>query len=86
MSTNAMEKALWQALSNPHELQRLAGDAAGYLSGFKLDEVERAMMLDWDVRGIVARGINPLLAVSAFSAVNGVEKMGDYAMAINHPG
>lgn len=86
MSTNAMEKALWQALSNPQELQRLVGDAAGYLSGFNLDEAEREMILAWDVRRVVERGVNPLLTVSAFSAVNGVEKMGDYAMAINQPG
>lgn len=86
MSTNAMEKALWQALSNPQDLQRFAGDTAGYLAGFNLDDEERGMLLAWDVRAVVARGVNPLLTVSAFSAVNGVEKMGEYAMAINQPG
>jgi hypothetical protein len=86
MSTNAMEKALWQALSNPQELQRFATDSEAYLSGFKIDEAERRMMLAWDVKQVVARGVNPLLLMSAFSAVNGVEKMGEYAMAINQPG
>jgi hypothetical protein len=86
MSTNEMESALWKALSNPRELRRLVEDAPGYLSGFKLDETERDLMLAWDVRQLVARGVNPLLLMSAFSAVNGMEKMGEYAMAINQPG
>jgi len=85
MSTNAMEKALWQALSNPKELQRFTDDAPVYLSEFNIDEDERAAMLAWDVRQIVSRGVNPLLLMSAFSAVNGMEKMGEYAMAINQP-
>ena len=86
MSTNAMETALWQALSNPQDMGRFATDAAGYLSGFQLDDDERDLIVAWDVRQVVARGVNPLLMLMAFSAVNGIEKMGEYAMAINQPG
>jgi hypothetical protein len=83
MSTNAMEKALWQALSDRKEMQRFREDAPAYLDGFRLDETERALILSWDVAKVVSRGVNPLLVVSAFSAVNGLEKTGEYIMKIN---
>lgn len=85
MSTNAMEKALWQALSNTKEMQRFRENASDYLMDFKIDETERALMLSWNVREVVSRGVNSLLLMSAFSAVHGPQKMGEYAMAINQP-
>ena len=85
MSTNAIEKALWQALSNPKEMQRLCEDAQAYLKDFNLDEEERALLLSWDVAEVVSRGVNPLLLVSAYTAVRGMETMGEYIMKINQP-
>ena len=83
MSTNAIEKALWQALSNPKEMQRFREDPQAYLNDFKLDEKERSLMLTWDVGEVVSRGVNPLLLVSAYTAVKGMDTMGEYIMKIN---
>ena len=85
MSSNAIEKALWQALSNPKETQRFRDDAEAYLRGFNIDEQELSLMLSWDVAEVVSRGVNPLLVVSAFSAVRGLDKTGEYLMKINRP-
>ena len=85
MSANAIDKALWQALSNPKEMQRLREDAQDYLREFKIDDQERQLMLSWDVGELVSRGVSPLLLVSTYTAVEGMDKMGDYIMKINQP-
>lgn len=85
MTTNAIEKALWQALSNPKEMRRFREDAQAYLKDFKLDENERSLMLSWNVGEVASRGVNPLLLVSAYTAVKGMDTMGEYIMTINQP-
>jgi len=85
MSTHAVDKALWQALSNPKEMQRLREDAPSYLKDFNLDEQERSLLLAWEVGELTARGVSPLLLVSTYTAVEGMDKMGDYIMKINQP-
>ena len=85
MSSNAIEKALWQALSNPKEMQRYRDDARAYLKDFKLDEKERSLMLSWDVKEVIARGVNPLLLMSVFTGVKGMEQMMEYLMKVNQP-
>jgi hypothetical protein len=86
MSINALEKALWQAYVNPADTQRFKADARSYLKTFKLDETERALSASWDIRGMVAHGVNPLLIMMAFQTVKGVDKMPEYFMTINQKG
>jgi hypothetical protein len=85
MSINAIEKALWQASTNPADTQRFRDDAQGYLKGFKLEKDERSLMMSWDVGEAISRGVNPLLLLNAFSVVNGMDKMIEYLMKVNQP-
>ncbi|AIT80491.1 hypothetical protein [Novosphingobium pentaromativorans] len=83
MSTNSIEKALWKALSEPREMDRLRADAPGYLSEFNISEEERELILNWDVAEIVRRDVSPLLLLSVFSGVNGARRMPEYLEKIN---
>ena len=83
MSTNSIEKALWEALSDPKEMDRLRADAQGYLSEFNISDEERDLILNWDVEEIVARDVSPLLLLSVFSGVKGPRQMPEYLEKIN---
>ena len=83
MSSCAMEKALWQAVTNPADNQRLRENAASYLSDFRLDADERALIMSWDVKAMAGRGVNELLLMMAFSAINGMDKLPEYLGKIN---
>lgn len=83
MSSNAIERLLWQVNSDPEEAERLREDFQGYLEDFRLDEEERELLLSWDVLGMATRDVNPLLMMSAFAAVNGMEQVVEYIMKIN---
>ncbi len=83
MSSSAMEKALWQAISNPAEGQRLREDPQSYLGDFRLDENERAMILSWDVKAMAGHGVSELLLMMAYSAINGMDKLPEYIGRIN---
>lgn len=85
MSIEAIEKLLWQVTSSPEEAKRLRGDFTAYLQDFRIDKEERSMLTSWDVSALDQRGVNPLLLMSAYAAVNGMDKVGDYIMKINAP-
>ncbi len=83
MSSHAIEKALWQAVTNPADGQRLREDTASYLSGFRLDEDERALIQAWDVKAMADRKVNELLLMMAFSATHGMDQLPVYLGRIN---
>ena len=86
MSTNAIEKLLWQVNSSPAEAERYRADTQAYLNEFRLDEEERSLLTSWDVGTLASRDVNPLLLMSAFATVNGMDKVVEYLMKINQPG
>lgn len=71
MSINAIEKALWQASMKPEQAERLREDAHSYLKAFRIDEDDRWLLASWDVRGLIDRGVHPMIIMMAFAAVNG---------------
>ena len=83
MSSFAIEKALWQASTNPADAQALRTAPADYLAGFRLDEDERALVLAWDVRALVERGVSPMVLLMAFNAAGAGSDMMDYIRRIN---
>ena len=83
MSSFAIEKALWQATSNPADAQALRADPAQYLSHFRLDDDERALILAWDVQALCARGVSPMVLMMAFNAAGAGSDMMDYIRRIN---
>lgn len=85
MSSNAIEKALWQISNNPADAERLRNDPEAYMKEFRLDAEERRLLKSWDVSGLAARDVNPLLLMMAFTAMNGIHKMGEYIQRIHQP-
>ena len=83
MSSNAIEKALWQAISSPAQTQRLREDPHAYLEAYRLDDDERFLLMDWNVSGMAAREVNPLLLMMAYTAINGMDKMPEYIRRIH---
>lgn len=83
MSSNAIEKALWQAISNPRQAELLRENPGAYLDGFRLDEDERALVTSWNVSGMAARDVSPLLLMMAYTAINGMDKMPEYVQRIH---
>ena len=85
MSANAIEKAFWTALADKSQLERYVSDPKGYLEDFKIDPGERTEIENWDVAEIAARGVNPLLLLSFFSAVKSPRDLPEYLQKINTP-
>ena len=83
MSTNAIEKALWQAVMQPADAQRFRDDSDAYLNDFRIDDDERSLLDTWDVAGLASREVNELLLMMAFATINGHDRMGEYVMKIN---
>jgi protocatechuate 4,5-dioxygenase alpha chain len=83
MSSHAIEKALWQAVTNPADGDRLRGDAAAYLLEFRLTDEERDLVLGWDVKALAERRVNELLLMMAFSATHGMDQLPVYLGRIN---
>ena len=85
MSNFAIEKLLWQACSNPADAGAFRAEPAVYLNDFRIDDEERALLLDWDVAGLADRGVNPMLLMMSFNAVAGTGDMMEYVTKINRP-
>ena len=71
MSVNAIEKALWQSSKNAADAKRFREDPHSYLKEFRIDEDERWLLAEWDVSGLINRGVHPMIIMMAFQAVNG---------------
>lgn len=71
MSVFGVEKALWQTTRDAEDAQRMLEDAHAYLGEFNIDEDERWLAAEWDLRALVERGVNPMVLMMAFAAVNG---------------
>ncbi len=85
MSSNAIEKALWKALSDVEEMRRYREDQQSYLKRFNLDDEERSLLLSWDLPKILSRDVSALLLLSAFTAIHGAMRMPEYVATVNGP-
>jgi hypothetical protein len=85
MSTNALEKALWQIGTNPTETERYRAGPDAYAAGFRLDEAERAMLAELVVGAMARRETSTLVLMMAFLAVRGPASMGEYMQSMNRP-
>lgn len=85
MSNFAIEKLLWQTFTNPAEAGAYHADPDSYLRGFRLDEEELALIKVWDVAGLVDRGVNPMVLLMGYNALQPGANMMDYIGKINQP-
>jgi hypothetical protein len=80
MTIYTVERALLDIAAGPQYAAQYAADPATFLSAYPLDPDEVRMILDLDVREMTRRGLNPMLAMRAFSALQGRERLPDYLL------
>lgn len=83
MSTNAIEKALWQIGTNPADAEKFRQAPDNYLEQFRLEPDEQAAVSALAVGELARRDTNTLLLMMAFLAVRGPASMGDYMQSMH---
>lgn len=63
MSRNLLERALWQLSVDRASKERFREDPRGFLGRFALSEEEVEMVVGFDVAGLQAVGVNPMLTM-----------------------
>lgn len=82
MSIHALEQALFDIAAGPTKTAAYRADPEGFLAGYRLEAEEIRMILGMDVRAMIERSINPMLAMRAFTAVEGRQNLGEYMRRI----
>ncbi len=83
MSVNAIETAIWRATTNTVDRDRFRHDMAKYLSEFLVTEEEASLLLSWNIKELIGRGVSPGLMLGAFSAIHGRGKRKEYLEAMH---
>jgi hypothetical protein len=78
MSVHSLEKALFDIASAPPEAQRYRVDPDAYLARYRLDAEEARLIKVLDVRELIARDINPMLVMRAFTSLEGRASLPEY--------
>ncbi len=83
MSTHAVELALWTIVADPRDGRRFQADPDAFLGAFRLDDDEKAMVRDLDVRRLIDLEINSMLVMNAYCAVHGFQNIPTYLQTLN---
>ena len=75
MSVNAIEKVLWEIGNDPSRIQGLMNDSAAYLAAYNLDEEEKNMILEVDVKSLADHGVSTLLTMMVWPLFKGPDSM-----------
>lgn len=78
MTINTIERALFEVASSPERVRQYKASPESFLCSYPLAPDEVGLILNMDVREIIRRGLNPMLAMRAFSAIEGREKISEY--------
>ena len=83
MSTNALEKALWQIGTQAADAEQFRVAPAAYVDRFNLDAEEKVCLVNLDVGEMSRRGTSTLLLMMGFMAIRGPQGMGDYMQSMH---
>jgi hypothetical protein len=78
MSIHAVARALFDIASTSQRTAEFKADPQGFLAGYPLEPDEVQMIVELDVREMLRRQLNPMLAMRAFSAIEGRARMPEY--------
>lgn len=82
MSRNVIERVLHQLTIDRAAKQRFKSDALEYLARYSLNDAERQMLLDFDVAGLQALGVNPMLTMAYWQELSPTRAMRQYMAAL----
>ncbi len=85
VSIHMIEKALFDIAAGPGNTAEYKRDPAAFLKRYALTDEETALIRDLDVREIIARDANAMLAMRAFSCIEGRDRMPEYMRRLNTP-
>jgi hypothetical protein len=83
MSAHAVEMALWRICYDEASGRDFTADAGAFLDRFRITAGERKLIVDADVRGLLALHINDMLIYSFFQALNGRGAAATYLSLMN---
>lgn len=84
MSRNLIERVLHQLTMDRSAKQRFRSDASDYLARYPLTDAERRMLLDFDVAGLQALGVNPMLTMAYWQELSRSRDMRQYMAALRN--
>ena len=85
MSVYTIERVLFDLTSDPQAPARLREDPQGFLAAYPLEDEEAHIIRVLDVRAMHDRGVDAMLSMRAFNAVEGRARMPEYMRRINTP-
>jgi Aromatic-ring-opening dioxygenase LigAB, LigA subunit len=85
MSVHAAEKVLWMLGNQPSEAEKFKQDRRAYLNNFALEADERGWLETLDVKRLADRGVNPLLLLGVYRAIQGGDSIPEYMQRMNTP-
>jgi|TARA_R110002124_G_scaffold247388_1_gene412458 hypothetical protein len=78
MSINTIECLLFDVAASPELAGKLKGDPDGFMKSYALAPEEADLIRSLDMHEITRRGVNPMLAMRAFAAIEGRDQMPEY--------
>lgn len=78
MNRYAMEKVLWDVVSDPPKAAALRERPAEFLAAYRLGADEADVLRRMDVKRLVALRINPMLVMRSFQMVHGRDQLPKY--------
>ncbi|MDP3905910.1 hypothetical protein [Novosphingobium sp.] len=86
MSHFTTERTLWDIASGPAQTQSFLADPDGFLSRYPLNDAEKVMIKEKDVKGLEAMGSSSMLVMLFWVAVSGgFASLGEYLGRMNAP-
>lgn len=78
MSINAVERLLFEVAASPDLVRQFKDTPEQLLGAYALAPDEAELVRHLDVHEIASRGVNPMLVMRAFAAIEGRERMPEY--------
>lgn len=86
MSTNTIERVLYDLHAIPGDARSFLQDPDAYLAKYPLDAEERSLIRNQDVLGMADRGVSQMLMFVTWQAVNGgPSSIPEYMRRMNTP-
>lgn len=83
MSTHTMEQVLFDIASAPAVAAEFQRDRRAFLQAYRLTDAEVELVCAFDVANMQQLGVDPMLTMRAYTAVEGRERLGDYMASLH---
>ncbi|MBN9427637.1 MAG: hypothetical protein J0H09_14125 [Burkholderiales bacterium] len=82
MSIYTVERVMYEIAGNPEVAKAYASEPAAFLARYPLEPDEVGLIRALDFRELTRRGLNHMLAMRAFSALHGRDRVPEYLRAL----